>query len=176
MPPERETVARNLRTARENRGLSQDAVAKKLRVSRTLIAQIELGNRPVTEDELRVAAGHGLTAGELLPMVTETAARILKLPDAGRIAVGLPADLVVLPPSAATAADALLAAKRRDLALVTLGGRPVVGCPSLSAVFVARRTPAQPVNVDGMERLVACRVARAIARCPISEPGVESLS
>jgi transcriptional regulator with XRE-family HTH domain len=52
MSPERETVARNLRTARENRGLSQDAVAKKLRVSRTLIAQIELGNRPVTEDEL----------------------------------------------------------------------------------------------------------------------------
>ena len=48
----RDTVARNLRTARENRGLSQEAVAKKLRVSRTLIAQIELGNRPVSEDEL----------------------------------------------------------------------------------------------------------------------------
>ena len=127
-------------------------------------------------DELRVAAGHGLTAGELLPMVTETPARILKLPDAGRIAVGLPADLVVLPPSAATAAATLLATRRSDIALVTLAGRPVVGCPSLSAVFVARRTPAQPVNVDGVERLVGCRLARAIARCPIGEPGVECLS
>jgi cytosine/adenosine deaminase-related metal-dependent hydrolase len=109
-------------------------------------------------------------------MVTETSARILKLPDAGRIAVGLPADLVVLPPSAATAAATLLATRRRDIALVTLAGRPVVGCPSLSAVFVARRTPAQPVNVDGVERLIGWRLARAIARCPIGEPGVECLS
>ena len=97
-------------------------------------------------DELRAAAAHGLTAGELLPMVTEAPASILKLTDAGRIAVGRPADLVVLPPREATAADALLAARRGDLALVTMGGRPVVGCPSLSAVFVARRTAAQPVG------------------------------
>jgi cytosine/adenosine deaminase-related metal-dependent hydrolase len=109
-------------------------------------------------------------------MVTETPARILKLPDAGRIAVGLAADLVVLPPRDAAAADALLATRRGDIALVTIAGRPVVGCPSLSAVFVARRTPAQPVSVDGVERLVTCRLARAIARSPISEPGVECLS
>jgi transcriptional regulator with XRE-family HTH domain len=48
----REPLATNLRKARENRGLSQDAVAKKLRLSRSLIAQIELANRPVTADEL----------------------------------------------------------------------------------------------------------------------------
>jgi transcriptional regulator with XRE-family HTH domain len=48
----REPLATNLRKARENRGLSQAAVAKKLRLSRTLIAQIELANRPVTADEL----------------------------------------------------------------------------------------------------------------------------
>jgi cytosine/adenosine deaminase-related metal-dependent hydrolase len=127
-------------------------------------------------DELRVAAAHGLTARELVPMVTDAPARILKLAEAGRIAVGLPADLVVLPPREATAADALLAARRREIALVTIGGRPVVGCPSLSAVFVARRTAAQPVGIDGVERLVACRLARAIERCPIAEPGVECLS
>jgi cytosine/adenosine deaminase-related metal-dependent hydrolase len=103
-------------------------------------------------------------------------ARILKLAEAGRIAVGRPADLVVLPSREATAADALLAARRGDIGLVTIGGRPVVGCPSLSAVFVARRTAAQPVGIDGVERLVACRLARAIERCPIAEPGVECLS
>jgi hypothetical protein len=43
-------------------------------------------------------------------------------------------------------------------------------------VFVARRTAAQPVGIDGVERLVACRLARAIERCPIAEPGVECLS
>ena len=46
----------------------------------------------------------------------------------------------------------------------------------LSAVFVARRVTAHPVAIDGVERLVACRLARAIARCPIAEPGVECLS
>jgi transcriptional regulator with XRE-family HTH domain len=48
----REPLATNLRKARENRGLSQAAVAKKLRLSRSLVAQIELANRPVTADEL----------------------------------------------------------------------------------------------------------------------------
>lgn len=48
----REPLAQNLRKARKNRGLSQQAVAKKLRLSRSLIAQIELANRPVSADEL----------------------------------------------------------------------------------------------------------------------------
>lgn len=66
MSPDRETVARSLRTARENRGMSQHAVAKKLRVSRTLVAQIELGNRPVTDEELlQFASVYGRTFVEL---------------------------------------------------------------------------------------------------------------
>src|SRR5262245_31941397 len=48
----REPLATNLRKARENRGLSQAAVAKKLGLSRSLVAQIELANRPVTAEEL----------------------------------------------------------------------------------------------------------------------------
>jgi cytosine/adenosine deaminase-related metal-dependent hydrolase len=127
-------------------------------------------------DEMRIAAARGISAAELLRMVTDAAARILRLTDAGRIARGLPADLVVLPPLAITPADSLVRCARRALALVTMGGRPVLGCPTLSAVFVARRTPAQPVSIDETERLVSCRLAHAIARCPISEPGVECLS
>lgn len=66
MALDRETVARILRTARENRGLSQHAVSKRLRVSRTLIAQIELGNRPVTDEELlQFATLYGQTLVEL---------------------------------------------------------------------------------------------------------------
>ena len=48
----REPLATNLRKARENRGLSQATVARKLRLPRSLIAQIELANRPVTTGEL----------------------------------------------------------------------------------------------------------------------------
>ena len=66
MLPDREPLARNLRRARENRGMSQHAVAKKLRLSRSLIAQIELGNRPVSDDELaKFASLYGTTVLEL---------------------------------------------------------------------------------------------------------------
>jgi transcriptional regulator with XRE-family HTH domain len=62
----REPLATNLRKARENRGLSQAAVAKKLRLSRSLVAQIELANRPVTADELaRFADLYGTPAVDL---------------------------------------------------------------------------------------------------------------
>lgn len=62
----REPLATNLRKARENRGLSQAAVAKKLRLSRSLVAQIELANRPVTADELaKFAELYGMPALDL---------------------------------------------------------------------------------------------------------------
>ena len=55
--PDRETIGRNLRNARENCGINQLTAARHLRLSRTLIAQIELGNRPVSPDELAKLAG-----------------------------------------------------------------------------------------------------------------------
>jgi Zn-dependent peptidase ImmA (M78 family)/DNA-binding XRE family transcriptional regulator len=62
----REPLATNLRRARENRDLSQAAVAKKLRLSRSLVAQIELANRPVTAEELaKFADLYGTPAVEL---------------------------------------------------------------------------------------------------------------
>lgn len=62
----REPLATNLRKARENRGLSQETVAKKLRLSRSLVAQVELANRPVTADELaKFADLYGTAAIEL---------------------------------------------------------------------------------------------------------------
>jgi cytosine/adenosine deaminase-related metal-dependent hydrolase len=124
-------------------------------------------------EELKVAAGSALVTGaELLRMVTISAARALKLPDAGKIAVGAPADLLVVPASAAEPGDALLASRRRDVSLVAVGGRPLVSDPSLGRVFDARRTTARPIVVDGAVRLADCRLARQIERCPIQESGV----
>jgi cytosine/adenosine deaminase-related metal-dependent hydrolase len=126
-------------------------------------------------DELRAAAAlMPVTGPELLRMVTTAPARMLRMGDAGRIAVGVPADLIVLPPIRRDFASALLAASRRDLSLVTLGGQPMVGAPAFEALFGARGTRGRPIVVDGVERLAATRLARAIARCPITEPGVES--
>jgi cytosine/adenosine deaminase-related metal-dependent hydrolase len=127
-------------------------------------------------DELQAARlAAPVTPLELLRMVTTAPASILRLDDAGRVAVGVPADLIVVPAWGATPADALLAARRRDLMLVTVGGRPVVADPKLRAVFRARRVAARRVAVDEAERLAAAPLARRMASCPIPEPGVECL-
>lgn len=52
MALDREVLARELRAARENRGISQQTAAKRTGLSRTVLAQIELGNRSVSSDEL----------------------------------------------------------------------------------------------------------------------------
>jgi cytosine/adenosine deaminase-related metal-dependent hydrolase len=140
-------------------------------------------------DELRVArAAANVSASELLAMVTTRPAALLRLARAGRIAVGGPADLVVVPApaprpeataaagqapaGAAEAAEALLAATRRDVRLVAIGGRPLVADPGLARVFEARRVGRRPVKVDDAPKLVESGLARRLAGCPIREPGV----
>ena len=125
-------------------------------------------------DEMRLAVASGVTAAEVLRMVTESAARIFRLRSGGAIVRGAPADLIVLPPLASTAADALLRASRADLALVVVGGRPMVGSPALAAVFAARGLATVPIAIDGRVRLIDRRLARTITACPIREPGIGS--
>ena len=124
-------------------------------------------------DELRSAASQApLSPSELLRMVTTAPQRLLRLSDVGRLVPGARADLLVVPGNGNDAAEALLATSRRDVALVTIGGRPMVAAPSLGAIFRARHARAGRIVVDGVERLAEARLARAIARCPIREPGV----
>jgi cytosine/adenosine deaminase-related metal-dependent hydrolase len=106
-------------------------------------------------------------------MVTTAPRRLLRLSDAGRLVPGARADLLVVPAKKNDAAEALLATSRRDVALVTIGGRPMVAAPWLGAVFRARHAREGRIVVDGVERLADAQLARAIARCPIREPGVE---
>jgi Zn-dependent peptidase ImmA (M78 family)/transcriptional regulator with XRE-family HTH domain len=64
---DRETIGRNLRNARENRSITQQAAAEHVGLSRTLIAQIELGNRPVSPDELaKLAELYGQSVVDLV--------------------------------------------------------------------------------------------------------------
>jgi cytosine/adenosine deaminase-related metal-dependent hydrolase len=115
-----------------------------------------------------------VSAAELLGVVTDRAAALLRLSRCGRIAIGGPADLLVIPPLAAEPAAALLVTTRRDARLVVVDGRPLVGDPSLVDVFVARRVTPRPLMVDAVPKLVDSGLARRITGCPISEPGVSA--
>jgi len=124
-------------------------------------------------DELRVArAALPITPRDLFTMVTIAAAGVLRQPRAGRIAVGLPADLVVIPPTAADAADALIDTTRADIRLVIVGGRPLVGSDGYGPVFSARRVVAQPLCVDGSAKIADAELLQRIAGCGIGEAGV----
>src|SRR6185369_17030046 len=105
-------------------------------------------------DELREARATGCaSAEELLAMVTTTAARLLRLRHAGRFAIGGPADVIVIPRHDGGIAESLLAARRADVALVMVGGRPMIGDARFAPVFQARRAVTRPIAVDGASRL-----------------------
>jgi len=124
-------------------------------------------------DELRAARDAApVSAAELLRMVTTSAAALLRQPKSGRLTVGGPADLLVIPPFDDEPASALLQTARRDVRLVTVGGRPIVGDPDLAAVFRARRVKLRPLCVDAAAKLADSGLVRRLAGCPIVEPGV----
>ena len=124
-------------------------------------------------DELRVARDTGCANGpDLLAMVTTSAAAITRMPRAGRLAPGVPADIIVIPARIGHAGDALLDTKRADVRLVMVNGRPLFGDPSFAPVFRSRGVTPRPVRVDDVEKIVASEIGRRIAVCPISEPGV----
>jgi cytosine/adenosine deaminase-related metal-dependent hydrolase len=134
------------------------------------------GERDLLDEIRRARACVPLADGLLLRMVTTGAARILRLPDAGRLAPGGPADLIVVPAPTGPASDpeaALLAARRRDLRLVVVGGSPRVAATEMQPVFEARRVTTGRVVVDGIERLADDDLRRRLAASPIEEPGLE---
>ena len=68
MAVDREALARALREARENHGMSQEAAAKRVGLSRTVLAQIELGNRGISSDEMTgLAKLYGRTVSDFSP-------------------------------------------------------------------------------------------------------------
>ena len=126
-------------------------------------------------DELRAAhESMPMRTDALLAMVTCAAGRLLRQPRAGRLAIGGPADLIVIPPLADDPGAALLEARRRDVRLVVVDGRPLVGDLSFGGVFVARRVTPRPLRVDAASRLADSGLVRRIAGCPIEEPGVSA--
>jgi cytosine/adenosine deaminase-related metal-dependent hydrolase len=124
-------------------------------------------------DELREAnAALPIAPAVLLRMVTSEAATLLRQPRAGRLKVGAPADLVVLPALADDPGEALLQTTRRDVRLVLIDGRPLVGDVEFAPVFKARKVAVRPFRVDAHPKVGDSGLVRRIAGCPIAEPGV----
>src|SRR5262249_2667799 len=105
-------------------------------------------------DELRAAAAIGtVQPRELLSMVTTASAKILRLPEAGRLLPFAPADLIIAGPQSDEPASSLALSRRSDLQMVMLGGRPAIGVQKLSPIFAARRTSTARMMLDGEERV-----------------------
>ena len=105
-------------------------------------------------EELRAAHATALLEATCLPsLVTVWAARLLRLPQAGGLAPGCWADLIVLSPEA-DPNTCLLEARRSDWRAVALGGRPRIADPDLLPWFEALAIPWARVRVDDADKIV----------------------
>jgi cytosine/adenosine deaminase-related metal-dependent hydrolase len=120
-------------------------------------------------DELRVAQeASGFDTCVLLELVTTAAARLLRLPDAGCLRPGAPADLVLLPTG-----DSPPLVRRADLGFVILGGHALCAAKEFAAVFAATAVQPQPVRLDARAMLLASALARRLRANSIQETGLE---
>ncbi len=123
-------------------------------------------------DELRVAREtKQISQDALLRAVTCDAANILRVRNVGIIERGVRADLVILPNTFGSAADALGNLARADLRAVILDGTVRVA----DLDFAPLLPDAVRVNLDGREKILARDLAKRYARNSIRETGVELL-
>ena len=113
-----------------------------------------------------------VSANTLFRMITSDAASILRLPDAGRIAKGLPADVAIFSSLSDKPFDSIVAAQRSNVRLVMIKGRPLIGDLDMAPVFVAARVAVDKVRVDGCEKLMAKAIADRLKRSSIGESGL----
>ncbi|GAB4424756.1 MAG: amidohydrolase family protein [Anaerolineae bacterium] len=123
--------------------------------------------------ELEVARQTGqLSARQLLAAVTTNPARLLRLKHGGGIAVGSPADLLLLPPPPGDPLEAVGRHSRAQVQLLLLGGQPQLSNPQFAPAFEAACRKFTPVTVDGSAKLLAQSLARRLQAAAVSEPGV----
>jgi cytosine/adenosine deaminase-related metal-dependent hydrolase len=125
-------------------------------------------------DELKSAhATRQLSAEGLARTVTTGAASLLRVPSAGRVVPGAPADLTIVRPLAPCPFDSLVAAGRGDLRMTMIDGKPCVAEPALAPAFIATGVPTMSARLDGNARLVARWIGRHVSKMQLQEPGFE---
>jgi cytosine/adenosine deaminase-related metal-dependent hydrolase len=122
--------------------------------------------------ELSVAARAGAhSQDQLITLVTSRAARILRVPEAGGLAPGQFADLLVLRSRGDAPAAALVSSTRADLRAVIRGGIPAVADPDFAPRFEAAGEETVALLLDGRPKLCAKRFLRREAA--LLEAGLE---
>jgi cytosine/adenosine deaminase-related metal-dependent hydrolase len=114
-----------------------------------------------------------VSVSKLFHMVTFDAAAILRLPRAGRIAKSLPADVTIFSSRHDEPVENIVAARRPDVRLVMIDGRPLFGDPDMAPVFAITRVASAKVRVDGCEKLMARTIVDRLRRSALNEPGLE---
>ena len=119
-------------------------------------------------EEVRAAGAlGGFDEPTLESLVTESAARLLRLSDRGVLRAGARADLVVLP-----ARLPLSRAVRKDIRLVMLGGSMCCGDRDLAGIMMAK-SQRMEIRVEGCVKVVTQRLGAALSSTAELEPGVE---
>ena len=122
-------------------------------------------------DELRVAAEVAAFDNETLEsLVTDSAARVLRLTDRGVLSAGARADLLVVP-----ARVALSKASRQDVRLVMSGGVMRYGDRDYARLLMPDPLQAD-IRVDDVMKVMDWRLAATLAAADTAETGVELLN
>ncbi|KJV36812.1 amidohydrolase family protein [Luteibacter yeojuensis] len=129
------------------------------------------GARDLLDELCGVRERDELPAPSALSLVTEAAARILRLDGHGTLDAGKGADFIVVADRAKSASAALEGVRRADLRAVVRGGKPCIADPDLGYWFAAVGVPTVAVTLDGRPKLVDARLAEPALMA--LEPGFE---
>nr|MBN1228635.1 amidohydrolase family protein [Anaerolineae bacterium] len=124
-------------------------------------------------DEIRLAQMvAGLSAKQVVAMVTTQAAQILKVPAVGRLESGCQADFLVIKQTSADPFRDLVETKRAELRLVVSRGIPRIADHDLSYAFSASRTRCKQASIDGVPKLLLADHYRQLKNAKIALPGI----
>jgi cytosine/adenosine deaminase-related metal-dependent hydrolase len=117
-------------------------------------------------DELRTARAHSdFTARELLQLVTQHAARLLRVPHAAH-------DGLIIRQRSEDPFEDLLQTSRHQLRAVIRGGRPLLTDPDFESWFDRSQVPCTRIELDGQPKLCASAVLEPLLAHPTIEPGM----
>jgi N-acyl-D-aspartate/D-glutamate deacylase len=109
----------------------------------------------------------GFDEQTLESLVTEAAARLLRLTDRGVLRTGARADLLVLP-----ARLPFSRATRKDIRLIMLGGNMCCGARDLAEVMLPRSQRSE-IRIDGCAKVVTARLGALLGSIGARESGLE---
>ncbi|MBC8121852.1 MAG: amidohydrolase family protein, partial [Gemmatimonadaceae bacterium] len=98
---------------------------------------------------------------ELFSMVTSGGAKLLGVPELGKLSVGGPADLLLLDrPEASNTVEALFTARPEHVRLVVVRGQPALVRPPFEQI----KSRLQPVRIDGQVTWLTGPIASLLQR------------